>query len=197
MSASAPAISTDGRPMRTRFLGMQLVDEEPRHARAAHGRPQAARHRQSPARAKARRSTAGRSPTRPRSMRWRRIWKNPASAVARGSRALADERRVKDLIVFADPIGNRLEAFHGAEIATRAVQAGPLDLRFPHRSARHGPRGAHRRAARRRAAVLYGRPRFPARATTSCGRSRPISFMSIRATTASPSSIPARTASIT
>ena len=26
--------------------------------------------------------------------------------VARGSRALADERRVKDLIVFADPIGN-------------------------------------------------------------------------------------------
>src|SRR5690349_2932387 len=28
--------------------------------------------------------------------------------VARGSRALADERRVKDVIVFADPIGNRL-----------------------------------------------------------------------------------------
>ena len=33
--------------------------------------------------------------------------------VARGSRALADERRVKDLIVFADPLGNRLEVFHG------------------------------------------------------------------------------------
>src|SRR5258708_3229748 len=30
--------------------------------------------------------------------------------VARGSAALAAERRVKDLIVFADPIGNRLEA---------------------------------------------------------------------------------------
>src|SRR6195256_4931524 len=28
--------------------------------------------------------------------------------VARGSRALAGERRVKDLIVFADPLGNRL-----------------------------------------------------------------------------------------
>ena len=38
-------------------------------------------------------------------------------AVARASRALADERRVKDLIVFADPISNRLEAFHGAAVA--------------------------------------------------------------------------------
>src|SRR5262245_63113380 len=37
--------------------------------------------------------------------------------VARGSAALAAERHVRDLIVFHDPIGNRLEAFHGAEIA--------------------------------------------------------------------------------
>src|SRR5437764_2479383 len=44
--------------------------------------------------------------------------------VARGSRALADERRVKDLIVFADPIGNRLEAFHGAEIASGPFKPG-------------------------------------------------------------------------
>src|SRR5262245_53489958 len=36
--------------------------------------------------------------------------------VARGSRALADERRVKDLIVFQDPAGTRLEAFFGAEV---------------------------------------------------------------------------------
>ena len=36
--------------------------------------------------------------------------------VARGSRALADERRVEDLIVFADPVGTRLEAFYGAEV---------------------------------------------------------------------------------
>jgi len=43
---------------------------------------------------------------------------------ARGSRALADERRVKDLIVFSDPIGNRLEIFHGAEIATDPFQPG-------------------------------------------------------------------------
>jgi 2,3-dihydroxybiphenyl 1,2-dioxygenase len=44
--------------------------------------------------------------------------------VARGSRALADERRVKDLIVFADPIGNRLEAFHGAEAAAEPFKPG-------------------------------------------------------------------------
>src|SRR5580698_9278009 len=44
--------------------------------------------------------------------------------IARGSRALADERRVRDLIVFADPIGNRLEAFHGAETATDPFRPG-------------------------------------------------------------------------
>jgi 2,3-dihydroxybiphenyl 1,2-dioxygenase len=44
--------------------------------------------------------------------------------IARGSRALADERRVKDLIVFNDPIGNRLEVFHGAETATDPFKPG-------------------------------------------------------------------------
>ena len=44
--------------------------------------------------------------------------------IARGSRALADERRVKDLIVFADPIGNRLEVFHGPEIASEPFKPG-------------------------------------------------------------------------
>ena len=44
--------------------------------------------------------------------------------VARGSRALAEERRVKDLIVFADPLGNRLEAFHGGEVATEPFRPG-------------------------------------------------------------------------
>lgn len=38
-------------------------------------------------------------------------------AVRRGGAALAAERRVADLIVFHDPEGNRLEAFHGQEIA--------------------------------------------------------------------------------
>jgi 2,3-dihydroxybiphenyl 1,2-dioxygenase len=45
-------------------------------------------------------------------------------SIARGSRALADERRVKDLIVFSDPIGNRLEVFHGAEIASDPFRPG-------------------------------------------------------------------------
>jgi 2,3-dihydroxybiphenyl 1,2-dioxygenase len=34
-----------------------------------------------------------------------------------GSRALADQRHVADLIVLNDPIGNRIEIFHGAEAA--------------------------------------------------------------------------------
>jgi 2,3-dihydroxybiphenyl 1,2-dioxygenase len=44
--------------------------------------------------------------------------------VARGSRALADERFVRDLIVFSDPLGHRLEAFHGAETASDPFQPG-------------------------------------------------------------------------
>ncbi len=44
--------------------------------------------------------------------------------VARGSRALAEERRVKDLIVFADPVSTRLEAFYGAEVATESFKPG-------------------------------------------------------------------------
>ena len=44
--------------------------------------------------------------------------------VARGSRALAEERRVQDLIVFSDPVGNRLEAFHCAELAAEPFKPG-------------------------------------------------------------------------
>src|ERR1700685_3093811 len=33
--------------------------------------------------------------------------------VARGARALADERHVRDLIVFNDPLGHRVELVHG------------------------------------------------------------------------------------
>jgi 2,3-dihydroxybiphenyl 1,2-dioxygenase len=44
--------------------------------------------------------------------------------VARGSRALAEERRVRDLIVLADPQGNRLELFHGAETASDPFKPG-------------------------------------------------------------------------
>src|SRR5215469_3684895 len=45
-------------------------------------------------------------------------------AVARGPRALAEERRVQDLIVFSDPVGNRLEAFHDAELAAEPFKPG-------------------------------------------------------------------------
>src|SRR5882724_10075521 len=44
--------------------------------------------------------------------------------VAHGSRALANERRVTDLIVLADPLGNRIEVFHGAETASDAFRPG-------------------------------------------------------------------------
>jgi 2,3-dihydroxybiphenyl 1,2-dioxygenase len=59
------------------------------------------------------------------------------TTVARGTRALACERRVQDLIVFTDPLGNRLEAFYGAETTTEpfvpgrslsGFRTGPLGL---------------------------------------------------------------------
>jgi len=45
-------------------------------------------------------------------------------AVARGARALADERCVADLIVCNDPLGNRVEIFHGQQIAGEPFQPG-------------------------------------------------------------------------
>ncbi|HEX6000185.1 MAG TPA: VOC family protein [Hyphomicrobiaceae bacterium] len=44
--------------------------------------------------------------------------------VARGTRALADERRVADLIVLSDPLGSRVEVFHGAEVASDPFTPG-------------------------------------------------------------------------
>jgi 2,3-dihydroxybiphenyl 1,2-dioxygenase len=57
--------------------------------------------------------------------------------VEHGSRALADERLVKDLILVNDPLGNRLEIFHGAQTSTdpfvpgrsmSGFRTGPLGL---------------------------------------------------------------------
>src|SRR5262249_14594254 len=57
--------------------------------------------------------------------------------VVRGARALADERFVQDLIVCNDPVGNRLEIFHGADVASdpfvpgrpiSGFRTGPLGL---------------------------------------------------------------------
>ena len=44
--------------------------------------------------------------------------------VTRGTRALADERRVKDLIIVNDPAGNCLEFFHGAETTAEPFVPG-------------------------------------------------------------------------
>ena len=44
--------------------------------------------------------------------------------VTRGSRAFADERLVEDLIVIHDPVGNRLEIFHGAHTSAEAFKPG-------------------------------------------------------------------------
>src|SRR5262249_1606887 len=44
--------------------------------------------------------------------------------VARGSGPLAEERRVKDLIVCNDPVGNRVEIFCGPEIASDPFRPG-------------------------------------------------------------------------
>ncbi len=44
--------------------------------------------------------------------------------VERQPKALADARRVQELIAFVDPLGNRLEAFHGAEIAVEPFRPG-------------------------------------------------------------------------
>ncbi|MBS0641748.1 MAG: VOC family protein [Proteobacteria bacterium] len=45
-------------------------------------------------------------------------------AVARGSAALAAQRCVAGLITFRDPAGNRLEAFHGAQVADEPFRPG-------------------------------------------------------------------------
>jgi hypothetical protein len=47
-------------------------------------------------------------------------------AVKREPAALANQRCVSDLISFADPAGNRLEAFHGAQAADTPFRPGRM-----------------------------------------------------------------------
>jgi 2,3-dihydroxybiphenyl 1,2-dioxygenase len=49
---------------------------------------------------------------------------NSGIDVSLGNRALADERHVADLIVLSDPVGNRLEFFHGAQTTTEPFRPG-------------------------------------------------------------------------
>lgn len=44
--------------------------------------------------------------------------------VVRGGRNLADRRTVADLVIFHDPAGNRLEAFHGAAVLNEPINPG-------------------------------------------------------------------------
>ena len=62
--------------------------------------------------------------------------------ITRAAPGLAAQREVADLLCFDDPAGNRLELFHGARAADTPFRPGPVDLRLPHRTARHGPRRA-------------------------------------------------------
>ncbi|MGY4333811.1 catechol 2,3-dioxygenase-like lactoylglutathione lyase family enzyme [Bradyrhizobium sp. LB7.2] len=74
--------------------------------------------------------------------------------VTRGSRALADERHVAELIVFGDPAGNRLEAFSKPELATEPFKPGRPISGFRTGCARHGARRAQCRGRRAAGAVL-------------------------------------------
>ena len=56
--------------------------------------------------------------------------------VQRLPRAVAEERRVRDAIRFEDPVGNVLEAFHGAEVASDPFRPGRAIAGF-----RTGPLG--------------------------------------------------------
>ncbi len=56
--------------------------------------------------------------------------------VTPGTRALADQRRVADLVIAGDPLGHRLEFFHGAEIAADGFRTGRVHSGF-----RTGPLG--------------------------------------------------------
>ena len=107
-----------------KFLGLQLVDKSRTGPRLPHGRPQAAARGHARTAATASPSSAGRFPTPPRSTPMPRGWKQAGVAITRGTRALADERRVADLIAFDDPVGNRLEIFHGAETTSEPFKPG-------------------------------------------------------------------------
>ena len=73
---------------------------------------------------------------------------------------LADARRVRSLISFHDPAGNRLEAFYGAEIDDTPFTPGRIDLGFPHRPARAWTRRADGREYRAGDGVLCRRARL-------------------------------------
>ena len=73
---------------------------------------------------------------RPLSTRWPPALMRLASLCAESRMGLTDQRCVSGLISFADPAGNRLEAFHGALVADTAFKPGTRRSGF-----RTGPQG--------------------------------------------------------
>ena len=127
----------DWRQFGTGLVGLQAVERGPFAAGVPDGRPQAAH----------RRSTA-RCADGARFFGWEvadaaaldalaaRLEKAEVEVIAE-PQSLADNRRVRSLISFHDPAGNRLEAFYGAEIdetpfvpgrSISGFRTGPLGL---------------------------------------------------------------------
>ncbi len=123
MSACAPRICAIGRATAPACLGCSPSTSRARRSPSAWTTASSASSSM-PTAAKASVSSVGKSPMPRRSTRLPAHLENNEIKVARGARALADERHVKDLIVFNDPIGNRLEIFHGAETTAEPFKPG-------------------------------------------------------------------------
>jgi 2,3-dihydroxybiphenyl 1,2-dioxygenase len=107
--------------------------------------------------------------------------------VERGARALAEERRVDDLIVLADPLGTRLELFHGGEVASdpfkpgrniSGFRTGPLGLGHVVMTAERIDEAVefYRRVLGFGLSDFYDRP-FPARFLHVNGRHHSLAFI--------------------
>ena len=196
MSASAPKTLRIRVAYGTRFLGMQRVDQsrgtlalrmDDRKQRVIVHTGEDARGRRSTGR----RSGAAAALDKLAALSTKNRGEDRARLPRAGGRAA---RQGFDRVCRSDRQPAR--SFSRRRSRGRAVQAGPLDFRLPHRRARHGPRRPYRGAARR--CDSNSTPRFStsSRPTICSSRSRPISSISMRGTTRLPSSTPARTASI-
>ena len=123
-------------------------------------------------------SSAGRWRTRPRSMHIAARLEKMGTKVARGSRALADERQVKDLVVCNDPGGNRLEFFHGGAVASDPFKPGRNISGFRTGTLGMGHVVMHCEKPERGDAVLPGGARSSSSPTTGSGRS-PATFFHV------------------
>ena len=117
--------------------------------------------------------------------------------VARGARSLADERHVADLLVARDPIGNRLEFFHGAEVASDPFRPGRNISGF--RTGALGLGHVVLHVERIEEMMAFYRDILGFRLSDYFLRPYQLYFLHVnaRATTASPSPPPARTRCIT